>query len=123
MNFLSKLERKLGRLAIPNLSRYLLILYVVGAIISIIPNTNLYIDFLALNPYLILHGQIWRLFTFMIAPPSANLIFLILVLLCYYNLCQELEYYWGDFKFNLYILVGVLGTIIASFILYFVTGR
>lgn len=122
MNFLNKLEKKFGRFAIPNLSRYLLILYVVGAIISIIPNTNLYIDFLALNPYLILHGQIWRLFTFMIAPPSANLIFLILVLLCYYNLCQELEYYWGDFKFNLYILVGVLGTIIASFILYFVTG-
>lgn len=120
MKFLNKLERKFGHLAIPNLSRYLFFMYVVGAVISLIPNTNLYIDFLALNPYLILRGEVWRLVTFMIAPPDANLIFLILVLLCYYNLCRELEYYWGDFKFNLYILVGVLGTIIASFILYLV---
>lgn len=122
MNILDKLEKKFGRYAIPNLSRYLLILYVVGAVISLIPGTDLYIDFLALNPYLILHGEVWRLVGFLIAPPDANIIFLIFVLLCYYNICQELEYYWGDFRFNLYMLVGVLGTIGASFILYFVTG-
>ena len=120
MNFLDKLERKFGRYAIHNLSKYLIVLYVAGAILNIVSKGMVYNQILALNPYMILHGEIWRLVTFLIATPTDNLIFLILVLLCYYNICQELEYYWGDFKFNLYILVGALGTIAASFILYFV---
>lgn len=123
MKFLNKLERKFGRYAIKNLSMYLIILYVAGAVISILGNEmDFYGTFLALNPYMILHGQVWRLFSFLIATPSTNLIFLIFVLLCYYSICRELEYLWGDFRFNLYILTGVLGTILAAFILYFVTG-
>lgn len=123
MKFLNKLERKFGRYAIKNLSMYLIILYVAGAVISILGNEmDFYGTFLALNPYMILHGQVWRLFSFLIATPSTNLIFLIFVLLCYYSICKELEYLWGDFRFNLYILTGVLGTILAAFILYFVTG-
>lgn len=121
MNFLNKLERKFGKYAIHGLSKYLIILYIAGAVVSILPGTDFYGSFLALNPYMILQGQVWRLFTFLIATPSTNLIFLILVLLCYYNICRELEYIWGDFKFNLYVLTGVLGTIAASFILYFIT--
>jgi hypothetical protein len=120
MNFLDKLERKFGRFAIHNLAKYLIILYVAGAFLNLISGGTIYSEFLALNPYMILHGEIWRLLTFLIATPTTNLIFLIFVLLFYYNICQELEYYWGDFRFNLYILVGALGTIAASFILYFV---
>lgn len=119
MNILDKLERKFGRYAIHNLSRYLIFLYVIGAVLNLVSGGTIYNNVLALNPYMILHGQIWRLFTFLIATPTDNLIFLILVLLCYYNICAELEYYWGDFRFNLYILVGALGTIIGSFVLYF----
>lgn len=121
MNFLDKLERKFGRYAIHNLSKYLIILYVAGTILNLFSGGTIYSQILALNPYMILQGEIWRLVTFLIATPSDNLIFVILVLLCYYNICQELEYYWGDFRFNLYILVGALGTIGASFVLYVVT--
>ena len=122
MNFLDKLERKFGRYAIPNLSKYLLYLYIAGAAISVIgyiSKVDVYNGFLALNPYLILQGQIWRVFTFLFATPTTNIFFLLFVLLCYYNICRELEYYWGDFRFNLYILTGVIGTIIGSFVLYF----
>ncbi len=124
MNFLNKLERKFGRYAIRGLSKYLIALYIVGAILSVssrFTHFDFYGSFLALNPHLVMQGQVWRLFTFLMATPTDNLIFLILVLLCYYSLCRELEYIWGDFKFNLYILTGAVGTIIASFILYFVT--
>jgi len=124
MNFLDKLERKFGHLAIRGLSKYLIVFYIVGAILSVsmrFTEFNFYGNFLALNPYMILRGQVWRLITFLMATPTSNLLFLLLVLLCYYNICRELEYIWGDFKFNLYILTGVLGTIAAAFILYFVT--
>ncbi len=125
MRFLDKLERKFGHLAIPNLSRYLIVLYIVGAVLSVsatFTHFDFYGNFLALNPYMIMRGQIWRLFTFLMATPTTNLIFLLLILICYYNICRELEYIWGDFKFNLYILTGVLGTILAAFILYFTIG-
>lgn len=123
MNLLNKLERKFGRYAIKNLSMYLIILYVAGAVLSLFSSQiDIYGNYLALNPYMILHGQVWRIFTFLIATPSTNVIFLIFVLLFYYNICRELEYLWGDFRFNLYILTGVVGTILSSFILYFVTG-
>ena len=123
MNLLNKLERKFGRYAIKNLSMYLIILYVAGAVLSLFSSQiDIYGNYLALNPYMILHGQGWRIFTFLIATPSTNVIFLIFVLLFYYNICRELEYLWGDFRFNLYILTGVVGTILSSFILYFVTG-
>ena len=124
MNFLDKLEKKFGHLAIRGLSRYLIVFYIVGAILSIsirFTQFDFYTSFLALNPYMILRGQVWRLITFLMATPTTSLIFMLLVLLCYYNICRELEYIWGDFKFNLYILTGALGTILASFILYFIT--
>lgn len=120
MNLLDKLERKFGRYAIHDLSKYLIFLYIIGAILSLFSKGMIYDQVLALNPYMILQGEAWRLFTFLIATPTDNVIFLILVLLCYYNICAELEYQWGDFRFNLYILVGALGTILSSFILYFI---
>lgn len=120
MNFLNKLERKFGKYAIPNLSKYLIILYTIGVGLDLVSKGTIYQDVLSLNPYMILHGEIWRLVTFLMAAPSSNLIFLIFVLIFYYSICRELEYYWGDFRFNLYILVGALGTIAASFLLYFV---
>ena len=126
MNLLDKLERKFGHLAIRGLSKYLICFYIVGAILSVsatFTEFDFYISFLALNPYMVVKGgQIWRLVTFLMATPTDSLIFLILVLLCYYNICRELEYIWGDFKFNLYILTGALGTIAAAFILYFALG-
>ena len=68
MNFLNKLERKIGKYAIPNLSKYLIFGYILGYLIQFI-NPNL-LNVISLNPYLILHGQVWRLVTWIIIPPS-----------------------------------------------------
>ena len=58
MNFLNKMERKFGKYAIPNLSLYLIMGYILGYVLLFVSPAAL--DFLTLNPYLILHGQIWR---------------------------------------------------------------
>jgi hypothetical protein len=79
---------------------------------------------LTLNVYKILHGQIWRLVTWIIYPPSSSniLLFVISVIFFYYPVGNALERTWGAFRYNLYILSGMVFTVIGAFILYFITG-
>ena len=79
--WLNKLEEKFGRYAIPNLPKIIVLLYAVGFVIANI-SPRLY-SLLELNPYLILHGQVWRIVTFLLIGPETNLIFVIFVLLFY----------------------------------------
>jgi hypothetical protein len=115
MNFLDKLERKIGRYAIPNLSLYLILGYVLGYVLEFI-NSNI-VYFLSLNPYLILHGQIWRLVTWVIIPPSDFSFWTIIMLFFYYSVGTSLERTWGTFYYNVYLFMGMLFTVIGSFII------
>jgi hypothetical protein len=115
MNFLDKLERKIGRYAIPNLSLYLILGYVLGYVLEFI-NSNI-VYFLSLNPYLILHGQIWRLVTWVIIPPSDFSFWTIIMLFFYYSVGTSLERTWGTFYYNIYLFMGMLFTVIGSFII------
>ncbi len=111
---MSKFEKKFGKYAIPNLTMILIICYVVGYAIQIIsPNLMLY---LTLDPYQILHGQIWRLFTWLLIPPSSLDIFTIIMLYFYYNIGTALERTWGTYRYNVYLFSGMLFTILASFL-------
>ncbi len=116
MNWLDKLERKLGRYAIPNLTVYLLAGYVIGCgIIYLMPSL---IGWLTLEPALILRGQVWRLISWVLIPPTTNPISLFFLVLLYYSLGTALERTWGTFRYNVYIFSGILFTVIAVFILY-----
>ncbi|MGN0243926.1 MAG: hypothetical protein ACI4CT_07695 [Lachnospiraceae bacterium] len=120
MNIINRLERKFGKYAIKDLPKYIIILYIIGAVFQIFA-PNAYGYFLALNPERVLRGEVWRLITFVMQPPTTSIFFLIFVLLFYYSICQTLVRIWGDFKFNLYIFTGVLGNIIAAFLMYVIT--
>lgn len=74
MNWLDKLERKFGRYAIRNLPLYIVMLYAIGAVLNIMTKGSYYY-YVALNPYMILHGQVWRLLGFLIVPPNAKIIY------------------------------------------------
>ena len=78
--------------------------------------------YLALSPYHILHGQIWRLVSWVLIPPSGLDIFTIIMLLFYYSLGTALERTWGEFRYNVYIFSGILFTVIGAFLLYFIGG-
>ena len=120
MNFLNKLERKFGRYAISNLSLYLILAYVVGYVLSLpsLFGGRSFLDFFTLNPYLICHGQIWRIVTWILVPPSSIDIFTIIMLYFYYSLGSTLERTWGTFRFNVYIFSGMLFTLVGAFGLY-----
>lgn len=113
-----KLERKYGRYAIHNLMYYIIIMYAVGFVISIFM-PQIYYQYLSLNVDMILKGQVWRLVTFIIAPPDTSPIFILFALYLYYMIGNFLENVWGAFKFNVYFFFGVLLHIIAAFVVYF----
>lgn len=117
MNLLSKLEQKFGRYAIPNLMRYIVVLYGLGIIVRMTA-PEVYIRYLMLNAQAILHGEVWRIVTFLIWPPSDKPLLNVLVIYCYYNLGMVLERVWGSFRFNLYFFMGVLGHVLAAIIIY-----
>ena len=116
MNFLNKMERKIGKYAIPNLMVYLIAAYCIGFVIyTVNPNFML---MLTLSPYHILHGQVWRLITWILMPTDTRVFSLLIMALLYYQLGSALERSWGTFRFNVYIFGGMLFTVIGAFILY-----
>ena len=116
MNFIYKLERKFGRFAIKNLSLVLIICYGIGYAISFIRPELL--TYFTLDPYAIVHGQVWRLVSWIIIPPSeSNLFFAVMMMLFYFSVGTTLERTWGAFQYNLYLFSGMFFTIIGSFLL------
>lgn len=116
MNWLNKLERKWGRYAISNLMRWLIGAYAIGFVLYQV-NPSI-ISMVNLSPYHILHGQIWRLVTWIFMPTTTNLLSLIIMAFLYYQLGTTLERTWGTFRFNVYIFSGMLFTVLGAFILY-----
>ena len=122
MKFIDKLERKFGRFGIPNLTIYMIVCYVIGYALMIV-NPGI-LNWLSLEPAYILRGQVWRLVTWVLYPPSTSgvLWFAIAVLFFYYPIGTSLERTIGTFKYTLYIISGVIFTILGAFILYFLLG-
>ena len=119
MNFINKLERKFSKYAISNLTMYLIFGYVIGYVLSRVSPQIL--SFLTLDPYQILHGQIWRLVTWVLMPPSTQgVLFYAIMLLFYYQLGMNLERTWGVFRYNVYIFGGILYTILGAVVTWMI---
>ena len=122
MRFIKKLERKLGRFAIPNLTVYIIGAYIIGYLLSIAAPSVL--QNLGLNVSMILRGQIWRLVTWIFYPPSSGslLLFVLMIFFFYYPLGTSLERTIGTFWYNFYIWGGIILTVIGAFIVHFIWG-
>ncbi|MCR5216156.1 MAG: rhomboid family intramembrane serine protease [Lachnospiraceae bacterium] len=120
MKLLHQLERKYGKYAIPNLMKYLIILYALGFALELFVGG--YSRYLALDFNKVLQGEVWRLFTFVIGPPNTSIWFIIFSLYLYYMIGSVLETVWGSFRFNLYMLSGWFFNVLAAAILYFGFG-
>lgn len=116
-HWLDKLERKYGRFAIPNLTNILVAGQILVLAVELFVNRYITI-YLALSPDLVLKGQIWRLITFVFIPFSGGSI-LSIVLGLYFTwfVGNALEKEWGDFRFTVYFLLGMIGTILSSLLL------
>lgn len=112
---MSKFERRFGKYAISNLTSMLIACYAVGYVIQLI-NSN-FLLYLTLDPWQILHGQVWRLLTWIVVPPSMGNLFTTLIMLYFYwSIGTTLEHTWGIYRYNLYLFSGFLFTIVGSFL-------
>lgn len=119
MNHIERFCYKHPNFGIPNLMKYITVanvgFWIIGAI------NPLFLSYLSFDPYAILHGQVWRLVSFMLYPPSSGL-FALLAFYFYYWIGNTLQQYWGTPQFNIYFFTGVILTIVYGFAIYFITG-
>ncbi len=109
MNIISKMQMKFGRYVIRNLTLYLIIGYGIGYLLYMFCPNVLFM--LTLDPNAVMHGQVWRLVTWIITPPSMDFSILTFVMLFfYYSLGNLLERTIGAFLYNLYMFSSMLFT-------------
>jgi hypothetical protein len=112
---MSEFERKFGKYAVRDLSLKLIILYLAGYALYYLNSQIIF--YMTLNPYAIVHGQIWRIFSWLLIPPStSNLFFVAVMMFFYYSIGTSLERVWGTWRYNVFIFTGILLTVAASFV-------
>ncbi len=117
------LERRFSRYAIRDLNKYMAVIYVFGLLVITV-NPMFYYARFSLDIGRLLSGELWRALTFIIYPPFVSIsIFLSLFgIYIYYNFTTALIYAWSDFKFNLYIIGGIIFYIIVGIMAYLFFG-
>lgn len=100
---------------------FVIILYAFGFLLDLFA-PGFYEAHLSLDAAAILHGQIWRIVTFIIEPPDTNIFFVIFTLYLYYVIGTRLEYAWGQRRFNLYYFSGVALHVVAAIVTYLIFG-
>lgn len=114
---MSRFEQKFGKYAIKNLSFVLVFCYAIGYLFQLMDRSNTLIYYLTLNPYAIIHGQVWRLFSWLLIPPSSGGILTLIMLYFYCSIGTSLERTWGTYRYNVFIFEGFLFTILGSFLM------
>jgi hypothetical protein len=112
--WIDRLERLMPGLGIPNLA-----LILVGAqglgYLAVQANPAAY-SLLVLDPQLVLHGELWRLITFLALPLTRSLWWMVFALWFLYFIVNGIEQEWGEFRTTLYVLMAILLTIAFAFI-------
>lgn len=114
---LQRLERRFGKYAISNLTLFLVVGQLAAYVLSRAKPP--FAATLVLLPSKVLEGEVWRIVTFLFTPPAADWLGIIGVLISLYITFlfgRALENTWGDFRYNVFVLVGWLGTAAAAFI-------
>ena len=112
-NWLNRLERKYGRFGIPNLTNILVAGQILVFAIELFVNAAV-TGYLGLNRYFLLSGEIWRIITFVFIPFSGgSLLSIVLGIYFTWFVGTALEREWGDFRYTVYFLTGMLGTVLA----------
>ena len=106
--WVDKLERRFGFLAAPGLPGFISGMTALVGVLGILKPE--FVEILTLDPGQLAHGQLWRALSFLVVPPPTGPLWLVLWILMLFSILQALEHAWGDFKFTVFLLIGVLAT-------------
>lgn len=117
MKWIETLELKFGRLAIPGLIR---IVAAFNALVFVLYQMNpAFLRVLELDPARVLHGEVWRLVSYIFIPQLGGILpgylSFLLYLLFLWFIGNGLEQAMGAFRVNLYFVLGMAGTTAAAF--------
>ncbi len=115
MNLLDKLEKKLGKYALPNVTIFLIAGQTIFYVLFMTGKLDRSMTWLAAGP--LLEGEWWRLVSFPFDPPITNPIFAFFAWYLFYLMGSALEGEWGAFRYNIFLLIGYLMTVAASFLI------
>ena len=113
------------RFGIPNLMRVIVIGNVAVYVLMLLTQANdaNALSFLTFNLNALLHGEVWRLVTFVFVPAYSSPFALLISLYFYYWIGSTLEREWGTAKFNLYYISGALLTVLGVVLASLITGN
>lgn len=114
-DLLDRLSRKLERIAVQSLMKYIVIGMGIVFFLDII-FSGAFSQLLMFSKTGIMSGQIWRLISFIFVPPPSSPLFIIFALYFYWMVGEALEGAWGTARFNLFYIIGILGTILSGLI-------
>lgn len=108
MSIIDKLNRRIGRFAIPNLTLLLVSAQVIG--FAILLSDAKLLERMVFRAADVAAGEYWRVATFVFLPLSHNPLFLFIGLYFFYLTGSTLEAVWGAFRYNLYIAIALVAT-------------
>ena len=113
------------RFGIPNLMRVIVIGNVAVYVLMLLTQANdaNALSFLTFNLNALLHGEVWRLVTFVFVPAYSSPFALLISLYFYDWIGSTLERQWGTAKFNLYYISGALLTVLGVVLASLITGN
>lgn len=124
-NLLNRMNRKLGRYAISNLMTYVVggmaVVFIMDQFIRPASGASLSM-LLSFDRAAILSGQVWRVLTFALVPPSSGMLFTLLALYLFWLIGNGLENHWGAFRFNVFYFFGILTTMLAGLLTGYATN-
>ncbi|HUJ16706.1 MAG TPA: hypothetical protein VL197_01825 [Nitrospirota bacterium] len=114
MSLLDRLDRKLRRYAIPNVTLYIILGQVLFFVFAL--SGRFILERVLLIPDRVLAGEWWRLITFVFIPPATSPIFAFFAWYLFYLMGNALEGRWGAFRYNVFLLVGYAVTVAVTFL-------
>ncbi|HUJ26148.1 MAG TPA: hypothetical protein VLW85_09030 [Myxococcales bacterium] len=121
---LVRLERKFGRHAPEGITAW--IVGISGVLYLAVYAKPDVLPYLWLDPAAVLHGELWRVVTFLFAPTGPLSTFGIVLaafgLMFLYTMGMSLEGLWGSFHFDVFFFLGAILTLLAAFVVGPVPG-
>lgn len=112
MSWLDAFEKRFRPFALPGVTLYLIAGQTICFILGL-SKPALYGQ-IALIPTDVFAGEVWRLVTFLFIPPANSALFAFIAWYLFYLMGDALEHQWGVARYNLFLLIAYVATILAS---------